>query len=103
MLSVYHTLQRSASKIRQNGVFCRLNVVIIRVSQRVQAVSRQQRLRRQRRERRHRGGGVHHHSGLLRLLQFDTPKNIVQHPDDPFVETLIRSAREQEQFWEAVK
>lgn len=38
-----------------------------------------------------------------RLLQFDTPKNIVQHPSDPFVETLIDSAREQEQFWEAVK
>ena len=38
-----------------------------------------------------------------RLLQFDTPKNIVQHPADSFVETLIRSAREQEAFWEAVK
>ncbi len=37
-----------------------------------------------------------------RLLQFDTPKNIVQRPADPFVETLIRSAREQETFWEAV-
>lgn len=37
-----------------------------------------------------------------RLLQFDTPKHIVQHPADPFVETLIRSAREQEQFWEGV-
>lgn len=38
-----------------------------------------------------------------RLLQFDTPKAIVQSPADPFVETLIRSAREQEQFWEAVR
>ena len=38
-----------------------------------------------------------------RLLQFDTPKNIVQHPADSFVETLIRSAREQEAFWEAVR
>ena len=38
-----------------------------------------------------------------RLVQFDTPKNIVQHPADSFVETLIRSAREQEAFWEAVK
>ena len=38
-----------------------------------------------------------------RLLQFDTPKHIVQSPADPFVETLIRSAREQEQFWEAVR
>jgi osmoprotectant transport system ATP-binding protein len=38
-----------------------------------------------------------------RLLQFDTPKNIVQHPADSFVEMLIRSAREQEAFWEAVR
>ena len=34
-----------------------------------------------------------------RLLQFDTPKNIVKAPADPFVTTLISSAREQEQFW----
>ena len=38
-----------------------------------------------------------------KLLQFDTPKNIVQNPADDFVETLIRSARDQEEFWEAVK
>lgn len=38
-----------------------------------------------------------------RLLQFDTPENIVRHPADPFVETLIRSAREQEAFWEWMK
>ena len=38
-----------------------------------------------------------------RLLQFDTPENIVRNPADPFVEMLIRSAREQEDFWEAVR
>lgn len=37
-----------------------------------------------------------------KLLQFDTPKNIVQHPADPFVKTLIDSAREQEEFWKEV-
>lgn len=37
-----------------------------------------------------------------KLLQFDTPKNIVRHPADPFVETLINSAREQEEFWDEV-
>ena len=35
-----------------------------------------------------------------RLIQFDTPVNIVRDPADPFVSTLIASAREQEQFWE---
>ena len=38
-----------------------------------------------------------------RLLQFACPKEIVQNPADAFVETLIRSAREQEAFWENVK
>ena len=38
-----------------------------------------------------------------KLLQFDTPTNIVRKPADAFVETLIRSARDQEEFWEAVK
>lgn len=38
-----------------------------------------------------------------KLLQFDTPENIVNNPADDFVHTLIRSAREQETFWEAVK
>lgn len=38
-----------------------------------------------------------------KLLQFATPREIVQHPADEFVETLIRSARDQEEFWEAVK
>lgn len=34
-----------------------------------------------------------------RLLQLDTPETIVRNPADPFVETLIRSAMEQERFW----
>ena len=37
-----------------------------------------------------------------KLLQFDTPEEIVKHPADLFVETLIRSAREQEEFWKKV-
>lgn len=37
-----------------------------------------------------------------KLLQFDTPGNIVRHPADPFVETLMQSAREQEEFWDEV-
>ena len=35
-----------------------------------------------------------------RLLQFDTPREIVQHPADTFVKSLIDSARTQEKFWE---
>lgn len=35
-----------------------------------------------------------------RLLQFDTPREIVQHPADEFVKSLIDSARTQEKFWE---
>ena len=38
-----------------------------------------------------------------KLLQFDTPAEIVRHPADGFVDALISSAREQEEFWEAVK
>ncbi len=38
-----------------------------------------------------------------RLLQFDTPKQIVRHPADPFVETLVRSASEQQAFWREVE
>ena len=38
-----------------------------------------------------------------RLLQFDTPAEIVRHPADDFVDILIRSARDQEEFWEAVR
>lgn len=34
-----------------------------------------------------------------KLLQFDTPGNIVKAPADAFVKSLIASAREQEQFW----
>ena len=37
-----------------------------------------------------------------KLLQFAPPQEIVRDPADPFVETLICSAREQEKFWEAV-
>lgn len=36
-----------------------------------------------------------------KLLQFASPREIVTHPADPFVEMLIRSAREQEEFWES--
>ena len=35
-----------------------------------------------------------------KVCQFGTPREIVQHPEGPFVETLIRSAREQERLWE---
>lgn len=38
-----------------------------------------------------------------RLLQFDTPKQIVRHPADPFVEMLVRSASEQQAFWREVE
>ena len=34
-----------------------------------------------------------------RLLQMERPEIIVRNPADPFVETLIRSAMEQERFW----
>ena len=37
-----------------------------------------------------------------RLVQFDTPKNIINSPADDFVKTLIDSAREQEALWEEV-
>ncbi len=37
-----------------------------------------------------------------KLLQFDTPENIVKYPADDFVKTLIQSAREQEAFWEGI-
>ena len=36
-----------------------------------------------------------------KLLQFDTPGNIVRNPADPFVEMLLDSVRQQEQLWEA--
>ena len=34
-----------------------------------------------------------------RVCQFDTPENIVKNPADRFVESLIRSCREQEKLW----
>ena len=37
-----------------------------------------------------------------KLLQFDTPREIVRHPADPFVKALIRSAGEQEKFWKDI-
>ena len=37
-----------------------------------------------------------------KLLQMDTPENIVRKPADPFVETLVRSAMDQERFWSSV-
>lgn len=38
-----------------------------------------------------------------KLLQFGTPGEIVRNPADEFVSSLIRSAREQEAFWEHVR
>lgn len=35
-----------------------------------------------------------------KIVQFDTPKNIIRNPADKFVESLISSAREKERFWE---
>jgi len=37
-----------------------------------------------------------------RVCQFDTPENIAKYPADGFVESLIRSCREQEKFWEGL-
>ena len=34
-----------------------------------------------------------------RLLQFDEPSEIVRHPADAFVQSLVESARAQEGFW----
>lgn len=38
-----------------------------------------------------------------KLLQFDTPRNIVNHPADDFVGQLVNAAREQEDFWKGVE
>ncbi len=38
-----------------------------------------------------------------KLLQFDTPENIVKQPADEFVEMLIESAKEQEKIWEGIR
>lgn len=35
-----------------------------------------------------------------KLLQFDTPKSIIQHPADEFVTSLIDSVRSQQKLWE---
>ena len=37
-----------------------------------------------------------------RVCQFDTPENIARNPADGFVESLIRSYRQQEMFWEGL-
>ena len=34
------------------------------------------------------------------IRQFDTPEAIIRHPADPFVRSLVDSARAKEQFWE---
>jgi len=36
------------------------------------------------------------------VCQFDTPENIAKNPADEFVESLIRSCREQGKFWEGL-
>ena len=38
-----------------------------------------------------------------KLLQFDTPAEIVRNPADSFVRSLIEATRSQEQFWEDVR
>ncbi len=38
-----------------------------------------------------------------KLLQFDTPQEIIKHPADPFVETLLSSVKEQASFWEGIE
>lgn len=37
-----------------------------------------------------------------KVCQYDTPANIARHPADDFVESLIKSCREQNQFWEGL-
>jgi len=34
-----------------------------------------------------------------KIIQFDTPKNIIKAPADEFVNSLIQSARDKEKFW----
>ncbi|MGI8386880.1 ABC transporter ATP-binding protein [Robertmurraya sp. P23] len=38
-----------------------------------------------------------------KVCQFDTPRNIVAHPADEFVSSLIASSRNQESFWEGLR
>ena len=35
-----------------------------------------------------------------KILQFDTPEQIIRHPADDFVQSLVNSAKAKEQFWE---
>ena len=35
-----------------------------------------------------------------KIVQFDTPENIIRHPADGFVSSLVESAKAKEQFWE---
>lgn len=35
-----------------------------------------------------------------KIVQFDTPENIILHPADDFVRSFVDSAREKEKFWE---
>jgi len=35
-----------------------------------------------------------------RIIQFDTPDNIIKFPADAFVSSLIETAREKQRFWE---
>ena len=35
-----------------------------------------------------------------KIVQFDTPENIILHPADDFVQSLVDSAKAKEQFWE---
>ena len=34
-----------------------------------------------------------------RILQFDTPSQILKHPADEFVVSMMRSVQEKERFW----
>ena len=34
-----------------------------------------------------------------KLLQFDTPETIIRRPADPFVQSLVDSAKAKEAFW----
>lgn len=37
-----------------------------------------------------------------KLVQFDTPEQIIKNPSDPFVQSLIDSVKEQNTFWENI-
>ena len=36
-----------------------------------------------------------------KILQFDTPEAIIREPADPFVQSLVDSAKAKEAFWRA--